>query len=93
MTRREVLCRKRWMRLALPGDVQQLIALADLCETTEHRKAVLLDYLLRSLRHEVWDRVPTRAPRTPHILRPSKRARATGYRTDSAAHSAARRNL
>lgn len=72
-----------WMRLALPDDVIQVMALARLDageRASEDVYAQALAYHLRVLRYEVWDRSPRRAPRRPHILRPSKRARRTGWR-------------
>lgn len=85
----DVLTRKRWYWLALPDDANQCLALARLMHRTEHRQAVALDYLLRTLRHEVWDRQPTRRPRKPAQLRPSRDNRATGYRRDSDRHAQA----
>lgn len=90
MTIEEVLVRKRWMRLALPDDVQQCVALAKLTARTPHSQAVTLDYLLRQLRHEVWDRLITGAPSRPTGLRPSKQESATNYRIDSARKQQAR---
>lgn len=83
MTIAGVLATKRWMRLAMPDDVSQSVELAKIMETTEHRQAVLLDYLLRMLRHAQWDRHPSRCPAVPKLLRPSKQAKATGYRHDA----------
>ena len=51
-----------------------------------------LTFKLRKLRREVWDRQPRRQIKTPACLRPSKLAKATGYRTDAARHSVARKN-
>ena len=82
MTIAGVLVRKRWMRLALPDDVAQCVELARLLHRTEHRQALELDYLLRCLRYEVWDRAPRKRPRRPAQLRPSREAVATGYRRD-----------
>lgn len=90
MTVEEVLVRKRWMRLALPDDVQQCVALARLMAHTPHGQAVALDYLLRQLRHEVWDRYPSGSPSRPGGLRPSKLERALGYRMDSGRKAKAR---
>lgn len=83
MTIEEVLVRKRWMRLALPDDVQQCIALAKLMAPTPHRQAVALDYLLRELRYEAWDKFPSKKAWRPQLLKPSALARCTGYMTDS----------
>jgi len=82
VTIEQVLARKRWMRLALPDDVEQCVALAQIIARTPHSQAVALDYLLRQLRHEVWDRHISGAPSRPANLRPSKLAKASGYRTD-----------
>lgn len=78
----EVAARKRWLRLALPDDFAQCRRIAEWVETTEHRRAVLFEFLLAELRHQCWDRRPTRAPKKPHLLRPSKQRRASGYRRD-----------
>lgn len=76
----EVLTRKRWMRLALPDDVRQCVELAKMLHYTEHRQALELKYLLDCLRHECWDRKPTKRPKRPAQLRPSRALFATGYR-------------
>lgn len=89
MTLEKVTKRKRWMWLAFPDDAQQCLELAKLMHRTEHRQAVELDYLLRCLRHECWDRQPSKRPTKPGLLRPSREARATGYRHDNLRHAAA----
>lgn len=93
MTIEEVLLRKRWMRLALPDDVAQCVELAKLTAHTPHSQAVMLDYLLRQLRHEIWDRYITGAPLRPSGLRKSKLDKATGYRANSDRKRAARAKL
>jgi len=72
----------RWMRLALPEDVRQEVALTfvEYPNLTPTARRQLVRYRLARLRHEVWDRRPTRPPKTPHGLRPSKLARRRGYR-------------
>lgn len=83
----------RWIRLAMPEDVAQEIALAALTGRTDAQRRDALQYRLRELRRTQWDRTPRRPARVPHGLRPSKLATATGYRTDSAAHREARLKL
>jgi hypothetical protein len=85
----------RWMALALPDDASQEVALVDLmypCLTPLARRE-MIQYRMRRLRVEVWERRPCRTPRLPSGLRPSKLATRTGYRTDSAAHKEARLTL
>ncbi len=82
----------RWMWLALPEDVQQEIAmtLIEFPTLTASARERLIRYRLAQLRHYVWDREISRVPRAPASLRPSKLAKASGYRTNSAAHREAR---
>ena len=80
-----------WIRLAMPDDVSQEIALAGLLGRTEGQRREALRFRLRELRRTQWERFPRKRTRVPHGLRPSKIARITGYRTDSAAHSKARK--
>lgn len=83
----------RWMALAAPDDVAQIVALVDAMRLpTEALRRRQLRHELRVWRHEVWDRVVTRRPRADAALRPSKRA-TSGYRTDSERHRAARMTL
>jgi hypothetical protein len=70
----------RWITLALPDDVKQEVQLANLIGKTETQKRHALQYRLRLLRHECWDRYPTHRPTIPKAIRPSKIARVTGYR-------------
>ncbi len=93
MTIEEVMVQKRWMRLALPDDFAQCVALAKLMAHTPHSQAVALDYLLRQLRWEVWDRLVRKAPARPDAIKPCRRKTATGYRTDSQRKRAARAKL
>jgi hypothetical protein len=81
----------RWIRLAMPDDVGQEIVLAGLLGRTEAQRREALRFRLRELRRTMWERWPRKRTRVPHGLRPSKIARITGYRTDSEAHSIARR--
>lgn len=89
MTISEVRRRRRWLWLAFPEDAEQSVSLAQLLHQTEHRQAICLDYLLSCLRHECWDRVPTRRPAKPKQLRPSRDRVATGYRKSNQAHAKA----
>jgi hypothetical protein len=90
MTIAEIRVRRRWMWLALPDDAEQCVNLARLLHATEHRQALELKYLLDCLRHECWDRRPTKRPVRPAQLRPSKEVVATGYRKSSDRHVEAR---
>lgn len=83
----------RWIRLAMPDDVQQEIALAALLGRTEAQCRDALQYRLRELRRTQWERRPAKPARAPQALRPSKLAKITGYRTDSAAHRVARQKV
>ena len=85
----------RWMALALPEDCEQEVALVDLLypRLTPLARRQMIQYRMRRLRVEAWERRPCRAPRAPHGLRPSKLATRTGYRHDSAAHREARLTL
>src|SRR5581483_498549 len=80
----EILASWRWLRLALPDDFGQVQELAALDAGTRDGPAysAALLYHLRLLRHEVWDRPQRHPPKRPHLLRPSKRSRRTGYRHD-----------
>jgi hypothetical protein len=78
----------RWLLLAMPEDVEQVVALADAEYQTPDQRRAARDYYLRELRRTQWDRAPRRPARRPASLRPSKRA--TGYRTDSVAHQTTR---
>lgn len=78
----------RWMALAMPEDVRQIVALANLEYHTPAQRRAARDYYLRELRRTQWERRPCRAARKPASLRPSKVS--SGYRTDSDAHSEAR---
>jgi hypothetical protein len=82
----------RWMALALPDDASQEVALVDLMypRLTPLACREMIQYRMRRLRVEVWERRPCRTPRLPSGLRPSKLATRTGYRHDSAAHREAR---
>lgn len=84
MSIQEVLIKKRWMRLAMPEDVEQCIWLAIALHPneTEHRQAIELEYLLNQLRKLQWDRTPSKPATRPKILRPSRASRARGYRRD-----------
>ncbi len=84
----------RWMRLAFPEDAQQemvVIRLEHPDGLTPSAARALLRYRLAILRYEVWDREIRRRPRARANLRPSKLAKARGYRHDFARHSIARR--
>lgn len=82
-----------WIRLAMPEDVAQEIALAALMGRTTVQRRHALQYRLRELRRVQWDRVPRKPTAMPPSLRPSRIARITGYRTDSVAHRQARLKL
>jgi hypothetical protein len=79
------------MWLAMPDDAAQTVALAELMHPG-HAAAQFdeLRYLLRELARTQWRGGLARAARRPASLRPSKLARHTGYRTDSARHHEAR---
>jgi hypothetical protein len=83
----------RWLWLALPEDCAQEAALVavEYPQLTEAARWELLQYRLKVLRHEVWDRQPRRRPRKPVGLRPSKLKKRSGYRRDSRRKSEARR--
>lgn len=81
----------RWMVLAMPEDVTQVVAMVHYQYCSAAQQRVALRYELRKLRREVWERSPTRPIKTPHLLRPSKVARVTGYRSNSEAHKVASR--
>ena len=88
-------CVPRWIRIAMPEDARQEIALLDIefpALSPASRKA-MIRYRLTALRHAIWDRLPRYKPKVPSACRPSKLAKATGYRTDSAAHREARQNV
>lgn len=85
----------RWMVLALWEDVWQTVALIEwqYQSATPAQRRDALRYALRCLRREVWERRPTRTPKTPPSLRPSKLRAVTGYRTDSARHRTTRNKV
>ena len=78
----------RWMVLAMPDDVDQIVAVSKLVYHTPVQQRAARDYWLRELRRTQWDRAPRRPSNKPPCLRPSKVA--GGYRTDSGAHRQAR---
>ena len=81
----------RWIRLAMPEDVTQEIALAGLLGRTQAQRHDALQFRLRELRRLQWERKPCKPTYKPHSLRPSKLAQfVTGYRHDSSAHRVAR---
>lgn len=79
-----------WIRLAMPEDVAQEIALAALIGRTEAQRRDALRFRLRELRRTQWERRPCKPTHLPASLRPSKVQHVTGYRTDSRAHQTAR---
>jgi len=83
----------RWIRLAMPEDVEQEIALAALIGRTEAQCRAALRYRLRELRRTQWERRPCKHATAPAALRPSKVSAVTGYRTDSAAHRQSRQTV
>jgi hypothetical protein len=82
----------RWLWLALPEDAQQEVSIVlwQYPSLTARAREAVIRYRFAKLRHEAWDRRPTRVPLIPHGIRPSKLAKCSGYRTDSAAHRTAR---
>lgn len=78
----------RWMVLAMPDDVTQIVALVNLEYHTPRQRKTALNYYLKCLRRNQWDREPRKQVSKPAALRPSKIA--SGYRTDSTAHQKAR---
>jgi hypothetical protein len=83
----------RWIRLAMPEDVKQEIALAKLLGRTEAQRREALKFRLRELRRTQWERRPCKPAHQPAALRPSKLAEITGYRTDPARHQIARMTI
>lgn len=82
----------RWMWLALPEDCQQEVSIVLWQHPSLTPRAIeaVIRYRFARLRHEVWNREPSRTPRAPMAIRPSKLAKSKGYRTNSAAHRVAR---
>lgn len=78
----------RWMVLAMPEDVGQIVELANLEYVTPRQRQAARDYYLRCLRRDQWERRPCKPVRRPKLLRPSKRA--SGYRTNAEAHQSTR---
>jgi len=78
----------RWLVLAMPEDVDQVVALANLEYQTPAQRLAARDYYLRCLRRDQWDRRPRPPVKRPSSLRPSKYA--SGYRTDPQAHRVTR---
>jgi len=78
----------RWMVLAMPEDVEQIVALITVEYRTPAQRQVALLYYLRELRRTQWERGPRKPAVKPSLLRPSKAS--SGYRTDSDAHKKAR---
>lgn len=78
----------RWLWLALPEDAAQECRVVELeyPDMTKAAREELVSFRLRKLRHEVWDRLITRTPKTPSGLRPSKLGKRRGYRRDHAVH-------
>lgn len=83
----------RWIRLAMPEDVAQEIALAALLGRTEAQRRDALRFRLRELRRTQWERRPYKPAHSPKSLRPSKLASVTGYRADSTRHREARNKV
>ena len=80
----------RWMVLAMPEDVDQIIALSTLEYATPAQRRAARDWYLRELRRTQWERRPCKPAAKPSCLRPSKSAASSGYRTNPAAHRTAR---
>jgi len=78
-----------WMALAMPEDLDQIKALADLEYHTPHQRRIALVYYARCLRRDQWDRHPSAPVHRPHGLRPSK-VKMTGYRTNPVPHRQSR---
>lgn len=72
----------RWMRLALPDDCAQIVKIAEYLIPQSKTRQDFIDYSLKVLRHEIWDRQPTKRPKVPSSLRPSKILHISGYRTN-----------
>ena len=81
----------RWMVLAMPEDVAQIVAMSSIEFQTPAQRRAARDFYLRELRRTQWERGPRKPTRRPSCLRPSKQT--SGYRTQSSAHVAARRKL
>jgi hypothetical protein len=78
----------RWMILAMPEDVEQIVVLACLEYRTPAQQRAARRYYLRELRRTQWERHPCKPTLKPSILRPSKSS--SGYRTNPGAHRTAR---
>lgn len=68
----------RWIVLALPDDVSQIIELVNLEFNTPHRRKVALQYYIKELRRTQWDRIPTKRPKKPGEMKKSRQT--SGYR-------------
>jgi hypothetical protein len=84
----------RWMVLAMPEDVEQIVYLAHLEYRTPAQRREARKWYLKELRRTQWDRVPRRKHNKPDCLKPSacdrpSRAR-SGYRTNIEAHKSTR---
>lgn len=83
----------RWIALAAPDDGRQIVELVKaMYLPTKHQFQAELRYQFGVWRHEVWNRAPSKRPKRPASLRPSKQ-KTSGYRTDKAAHQAARQKV
>ena len=78
----------RWMVLAMPEDVDQIVALAMLEYATPAQRRAARNWYLRELRRTQWERRPCKPAAKPSCLRPSKAS--SGYRTNPDAHKTAR---
>lgn len=85
----------RWLRMALPDDVRQEVALAMLeyPDLSPAARRALIRWRCSRLRYEVWERTPRRAPSKPRNIQPSRLPIAAGYRTSASRHQAARMKL
>lgn len=93
MTTAEAVARgiPRWMLLShLAEDVQQIAALVEIEYATPGQRSQALRYYLRCLRRDQWERRPVRPVKRPEGLKPSKRKKATGYRTNPERHRTSR---
>jgi hypothetical protein len=75
----------RWMWIWSPDDCNQCVALAHLLLGNNAAQGAMMEtvkYLLRELRYEVWNIKPSKKPKMPRALKPSRIARRSGYRTN-----------
>ena len=73
----------RWLWVWSPDDCQQCVELAFILLGNNAKQGAVEEvvrYQLKLLRHEVWDIKPSKLPKYPRSLKPSRCSRRTGYR-------------